>query len=116
MGLLGIATESQKNQKYPAKIFLYYSLCSSNEECNNFVYKYDWEQKEGKMNNPSLLLKLPGSPGPSHMGGDIVIGPDENLYLTVGDLLPTALFNKDKKYNTKAQNYIDGVEPMEEEA
>ena len=41
MGLLGIATEPYKNQKYPAKVFLYYSLCNSKVECNNFVYKYD---------------------------------------------------------------------------
>jgi glucose/arabinose dehydrogenase len=111
MGLLGIATESQKNQKYPAKIFLYYSLCSSKEECNNFVYNYDWEQKEGKLKNPSLLLKLPGLPGPSHMGGDIAIGPDGYLYLTIGDLISTELFNNNTKYNTKAQNYVEGEEP-----
>ena len=98
-------------QKFPTNVFLYYSLCSSKIECNNFVYKYDWVQKQNKLKNPSLLLKLPGLPGPSHMGGDITVGPDGYLYLAIGDLTPTGLFNKEKKYSTKAQNYLDGVEP-----
>ena len=111
MGLLGIATEPYKNQKYPTKVFLYYSLCNSKVECNNFVYKYDWKPKQDKLKNPRLLLQLPGLPGPSHVGGDIAVGPDGYLYLTIGDLISTELFNKNTKYNTKAQNYVEGVEP-----
>lgn len=114
-GLLGIATDaySAKNpfQSGIGNVFLYYSVCQSKIECNNFVYKYDWMKNEGKLTNPKLLLKLPGSPGPSHQGGDMTIGPDGNIYLVIGDMLPTDLFNKDKKYNTQAQNYEDGVEP-----
>ena len=62
------------------------------------------------MLSPKLLLKLPGLPGPSHVGGDIAIGPDGYLYLTIGDLMSSEQYNKDKKYNTQAQNYADGVE------
>jgi len=110
-GLLGIATEPYKNQEFPTKVFLYYSLCSSKIECNNFVYKYDWTPKQDKLTNPSLLLKLPGLPSPSHVGGEIAVGPDGYLYLTIGDLISTELFNKNPKYNTKAQNYLEGEEP-----
>lgn len=114
-GLLGIATDAypanNQNQGGMSNVFLYYSFCQSKLECNNFVYKYDWMKNEGKLTNPKLLLKLPGSPGPSHMGGDMTIGPDGNIYLVIGDLLTTKLFNTDKKYNTQAQNYEDGVEP-----
>src|SRR6476619_295823 len=110
-GLLGIATEPYKNQKHPTKVFLYYSLCSSKIECNNFVYKYDWAPKQDKLKNPRLLLKLPGLPSSSHVGGDIAVGPDGYLYLTIGDLISTELFNKNPKYNTKAQNYLEGEEP-----
>jgi len=110
-GLLGIATEPYKNQEFPTKVFLYYSLCSSKIECNNFVYKYDWTPKQDKLTNPSLLLKLPGLPSSSHVGGDIAVGPDGYLYLTIGDLISTELFNKNPKYNTKAQNYLEGEEP-----
>jgi aldose sugar dehydrogenase len=112
MGLLGIATESynNENQNNNNYVFLYYSFCASKAECNNFVYRYNWTLAEGKLVTPQLLLKLPGLPGPSHIGGDIAIGPDGYLYLTVGDLTPSRLFNKDQKYETKAQNYVDGVE------
>jgi len=120
-GLLGIATDAYPtnnqnvfnltHQEGISNVFLYYSFCKAKLECNNFVYKYDWLKNEGKLTNPKLLLKLPGSPGPSHMGGDMTIGADGNIYLVIGDLLSTELFNKDKKYNTQAQNYEDGVEP-----
>jgi aldose sugar dehydrogenase len=39
-----------------------------------------------KLVNPTLLLDLPAVPGITHMGGKVLIGPDNNIYLTVGDL------------------------------
>ena len=62
MGLLGIATEAYENQKQKQKqnsnnVFLYYSLCTSEEQCDNFVYKYEWNRNEGKLIKPHLLLK-----------------------------------------------------------
>ena len=117
MGLLGIAADGHdsdqninNNNTSGRNVFLYYSHCSTQKNCNNYVYKYNWIQGEGKLLNPQLLLKLPGLPGPSHAGGDIVIGPDGYLYVTIGDLMSSEQFNKDKKYNTQAQNYADGVE------
>ena len=115
MGLLGIATDAypstKQNQKDSSSVFLYYSFCQSKLECNNFVYKYDWIQNEEKLANPKLLLKLPRFTRSQSLGGDMTIGPDGHLYLVIGDLLPTKLFNTNKKYNTQAQNYVDGVEP-----
>jgi glucose/arabinose dehydrogenase len=110
MGLLGISTNGHNRNQKSTNVFLFYSFCSTQIECNNFVYRYNWTQVEGKLVNPHLLLKLPGLPGPSHIGGDIAIGPDGSLYLTIGDLIPSRLFNKDKRYETKSQNYVDGVE------
>jgi aldose sugar dehydrogenase len=115
MGLLGISTDAYKNQNQNQKqnsnyVFLCYSLCTSEEQCDNFVYKYEWNRNEGKLFNPQLLLKLPGLPGPSHIGGDMTIGPDGYVYLTVGDLLTSELFNKNSKYDTQAQNYLGGPE------
>jgi glucose/arabinose dehydrogenase len=116
-GLLGIAAapggqgldQDTNNDSARKNVFLFYSHCISETNCNSYVYRYDWIQSEGKLLHPKLLLKLPGLPGPSHIGGEIIIGPDGYLYLTVGDLLDSDLFNKDKKYNTKAQNYAEGV-------
>ena len=61
------------------------------------------------MINPKLLVGLPSFPDPSHVGGIIDIGPDENLYVTVGtfqNTIPT------KIYKTKTQNIEDG-EPVD---
>ncbi len=32
------------------------------------------------------MLDLPATPGPSHNGGSIIIGPDNNVYLSIGDV------------------------------
>ena len=109
MGLLGIATSKNNSGSSAQHVFIFYTSCKSETECNSLVYKYDWSQKEGKMTNPVLLLKLPGLPGPSHMGGKIAVGPDGFIYLTVGDMTPTDLFNKIEEYKTMAQNYEEGV-------
>ena len=37
--------------------------------------------------NPILLMDLPALPGPAHNGGKVVIGPDKNVYFTIGDLV-----------------------------
>ena len=50
----------------------------------NRLYRY--ELVNNKLVNPTLLLDLPAVPGITHMGGKVLIGPDNNIYLTVGDL------------------------------
>jgi glucose/arabinose dehydrogenase len=62
---------------------------------------------ESKLINPKLLLSLPAGPGPSHNGGALKIGPDNNLYLTIGDLVGSV----NKSSFTKAQNNKDGIAP-----
>jgi aldose sugar dehydrogenase len=49
--------------------------------------------------NPKLLLSLPDIPGPNHDGGKVVIGPDNNVYVVIGDL---------RSHRTQAQNVVDG--------
>ncbi|HEX6294114.1 MAG TPA: PQQ-dependent sugar dehydrogenase, partial [Nitrososphaeraceae archaeon] len=58
--------------------------------------------------NSKLLVGVPSFPDPSHIGGIIRIGPDENLYFTVGNFQNTM---PSKIYKTKTQNFEDG-EPV----
>jgi aldose sugar dehydrogenase len=52
----------------------------------NRLYKYEFDNNSGKLVNPKLLLDLPALPGPPHNGGKIIIGPDNNVYVTIGDV------------------------------
>jgi glucose/arabinose dehydrogenase len=119
-GLLGIAVSEKKNfndnpffienKKLTHNVFLYYIECKAKTlNCENRIYKYDLDNKNNVLINPKLLVGVPSFPDPSHIGGIIDIGPDENLYVTVGNFqntVPTVI------YKTKTQNYEDG-EPVD---
>ncbi|MDW3626618.1 MAG: PQQ-dependent sugar dehydrogenase [Nitrososphaeraceae archaeon] len=93
-GLLGIAIMNKD------AIFLYYTESSKdNEELRNRVYKYQWNEE--RLVNPILILDLPAIPGPIHNGGKLTIGPDNYLYVVIGDL----------NHEGKLQNFVNGPEP-----
>jgi glucose/arabinose dehydrogenase len=88
LGLLGIATSN--NQEGKTSVFLYYSEAnSSGVVVGNRLYKY--ELVDNRLVNPLLLLNLPAT-SPilghenNHNGGKVVIGPDNNVYVIVGDV------------------------------
>jgi aldose sugar dehydrogenase len=101
-GMLGIAVAEKTNPIAPPYVFLYFTEsaatkedgsddCPSPNSCNpgndplgNRLYRY--ELINNKLVNPVLLLDLPATPGPIHNGGGITIGPDNNLYLAIGDV------------------------------
>ena len=95
-----------ENKKFTHNVFLYYIECNKkNLDCENRIYKYDLDNENNELVNPRLLVGLPSFPDPSHIGGIVNIGPDENLYFTVGNFqntIPT------KIYKTKTQNFEDG--------
>jgi aldose sugar dehydrogenase len=82
-GMLGIAT-SKDNQTGKTNVFLYYTEAQGGEPVASRLYRY--ELANNKLVNPLLLLDLPAVPGPRHNSGNILIGPDNNLYVSVGDL------------------------------
>jgi glucose/arabinose dehydrogenase len=118
-GLLGIAISEKKNLNYDIdngtsiknnnishNVFLYYVICEGkNTGCENRVYRYDLDNKNNVLINPKLLLSIPSFPDPAHIGGIIDIGPDNNLYVTVGNFQHTI---PSEVYRTKTQNYEDG--------
>ena len=72
-----------------------------NEPLGNRVYKYQWNEEEKILVNPKLILDLPAIPGPNHNGGKLAIGPDNYLYVVIGDL----------NHEGKLQNIVDGPQP-----
>jgi len=96
-GLLGIALLNKN------AIFLYYTESSKDDddEVQNKVYKYEWNDEEKLLVNPTLILELPATPGPDHVGGKMKIGPDNYLYAVIGDV----------KREGKLQNVVDGPNP-----
>lgn len=109
-GLLGMAVDKSET-KY-IHVFLYFTESSSHkdgddvtankEPLGNRLYKYTLVNN--KLVEPKLLLDIPASTTSKnafHNGGKIVIGPDNYLYLTVGNI----------EHNTQASNNKTGLPP-----
>ena len=107
-GMLGIAIAKHENG--PTYVFLYFTESSSDgndaEEgaapLGNRLYRYEFV--DGKLTNPILLLDFDASRGASHNGGKLLVGPDNNIYLVVGDMAG---------HKTMTQNYQNSTEITE---
>ena len=123
--MCGIAV-SQSNETGKTYVFLYFTEAEDEDggtAIGNRLYRYEFEDStSGQMNgnsgsgsdsnsatlatntsagqlvNPLLLLDMPADPGPRHNGGAIMIGPDDNLYIPIGDV------DKITGTTTEAQN------------
>jgi aldose sugar dehydrogenase len=79
------------------------------EPAGNRLYRYELSEDKTRLLNPTLLLDLPNEPGPAHNGGVVSIGPDNNVYVIVGNLLA----NAEERFQGDSldQNIIDGRTP-----
>ncbi|MGZ5472187.1 MAG: PQQ-dependent sugar dehydrogenase, partial [Nitrososphaeraceae archaeon] len=103
-GINGTSTDTDTDTV--RNVFLYYIICEGkNADCKNQIYTYNLDNKNNALINPKLLLSIPSFPDPAHIGGIIDIGPDNNLYFTVGNFQNTI---PDEPYKTKTQNFEDG--------
>jgi glucose/arabinose dehydrogenase len=81
-GLLGIAVAGSD----PADVYIYYTKnATAGEELRHVLYKYNYDREKRVLANETLILDLPGEPGPFHSGGKIAVGPDGYLYAVIGD-------------------------------
>jgi aldose sugar dehydrogenase len=113
-GMLGIDI-AKNNNNGSTYVFLYFTESSTgddysgdertNEPLGNRLYRYEW--LNNSLTNPKLLLDLPAIPGPNHNGGNIAIGPDNNVYLSIGNLNDKEI----KSYLTQAENSKEGNPP-----
>jgi aldose sugar dehydrogenase len=114
-GLLGIAIQKNMiaNQKAVTEnstyVFLYFTASKEHEDTKdekgplvNRLYRY--ELVNNKLINLKLLLTLPA--GFTHNGGKIKIGPDMNLYISIGEVR----YKGQPQAKSKALN-INGTEP-----
>ncbi|AIC14760.1 PQQ-dependent sugar dehydrogenase [Nitrososphaera viennensis] len=90
-GLLGVAYAKDR-------MFLYMTE-QSGLDIRNRVYSYDLQN--GTLSGKKMILDLPGTPGPNHDGGKMIVGPDGFLYAVIGDL----------NRNGMLQNYKNGAAP-----
>lgn len=108
-GMLGVAVSKNASKTF---VFLYYTEINGKDSDDrrgsppqaNRIYRYELVRNE--LVNPILLLDLPANPGPRHNGGAIELGPDNNLYIPIGDV--DASF-KEPKIRTMTQNFGDGI-------
>jgi glucose/arabinose dehydrogenase len=108
-GMCGIAVSKNGFKTY---VFLYFTEIDGKDGSDregkapigNRLYKY--ELVDNKLVNPTLLVDLPADPGPRHNGGAIEIGPDNNIYVPVGDI--DGSFKVDFEA-TQTQNFDDGI-------
>jgi aldose sugar dehydrogenase len=99
-GLLGIAFSNEADNGGTRAVFLYYTESAEGGGVRNKVDRYDWTGS-GNLSGGTLVLDLPGTPGPNHNGGKLIMGPDEMLYAVIGDL----------DHEGKLQNFKDGNAP-----
>ncbi|MGB8172977.1 MAG: PQQ-dependent sugar dehydrogenase [Nitrososphaeraceae archaeon] len=123
-GMLGIALDSPllENRSgewhnnstatptIPTYVFLYYTeaqgqdgddITKGKEPLGNRLYRY--ELVNNKLVNPKLLVDLPATPGAIGIGGKVMVGPDNNVYVTIGDVGIDG-------HDTKAQNVQNGLD------
>jgi glucose/arabinose dehydrogenase len=109
--LCGIAVSKDGSKTY---VFIYYTQIegkdgedkAGKQPIGNRVYRY--ELSDDALINPLLLMDLPANPGPRHNGGNIIIGPDNNIYVAIGDVDGSF---KGPTTETKTQNYKNGIDP-----
>lgn len=113
-GMLGIAISNNSASNDTKTVFLYYTEVSNNatnqhnqtnqiQTLGNKVYKYDLVN--GTLKNPKLLLTLPAKQGYMDNGGYLRIGPDDNLYMTVGAITADSV----SAVQTLTQNFVNGT-------
>ncbi|HET7389206.1 MAG TPA: PQQ-dependent sugar dehydrogenase, partial [Nitrososphaeraceae archaeon] len=75
----------------------------------NRLYRYEFDERNSKLINPKLLLDLPATSykvnETDHNGGRMRIGPDNNVYVIIGDVGA----HRGKAQNVKNGKGLDGT-------
>jgi aldose sugar dehydrogenase len=83
-GLLGIELMYDRVFVYVTESGAQVDGIPTEGDVRNRVYSYTWDGTS--LTNPQLLVDLPSGPGTNHQGGKLKIGPDNQLYIVVGEM------------------------------
>ena len=120
-GMLGIAVSNNAldNSDNPPRVYLFFTKSVVEGDTNgtargektrgNYLFKYDLI--DSKLTNAVQLLNLSKHNGFAHNGGALIIGPDKNLYIPIGDADGYSNSTNFPEHNTEAQNVIGGGSP-----
>jgi aldose sugar dehydrogenase len=98
-----IAILQNDNGTSYAFLYIYHAEVTEDDENTKVVNRlYRYNITDGKLVDPKLFFEIPSSPEGEHDGGKIRIDPDNNIYVTIGDI---------DAYKTKAQNVKNGSLP-----
>ena len=105
-GLIGIDSYQNGSKTF---VFLYYAESSSSRDdegdpLGNRLYRYELADDKDSLINPKLLLDLPAGTGSMDNGGPVLVGPDNYLYLVIGQIQD----DNGEGHSTKAQNFEKG--------
>lgn len=98
-GLLGIDYDGNRVYLFVTESGAQVGGVSTEGEVRNRVYSYAWDGSS--LTDPQLLLDLPSTPGTNHQGGKLKVGPDNQLYVVVGEM----------QREGRLQNFINGPPP-----
>jgi len=105
-GLLGIDVDKKEYTGFNVVyVYLSYVECESKESCENKVVRYELDNENNKLILPKEIVSVKSFPDDSHVGGVVKVGPDDNVYVTVGDFSCTDC----APFETQAQNFANGV-------
>jgi glucose/arabinose dehydrogenase len=107
-GLLGIDIHKKEYTGFDVLyVYLSYVECRSKETCENKVVRYELDKENNRLLFPKQILAVNSFPDDSHVGGVVKVGPDDNVYVTLGDFSCTTC----AQFETQAQNFENGVSP-----
>jgi aldose sugar dehydrogenase len=83
-GLLGVEVMDDKVFLYVTESGAQVEGIPTEGDVRNRVYSYTWDGSS--LTNPQLLVDLPSGPGTNHQGGKLKLGPDNQLYVIIGEM------------------------------